>query len=336
MKAFLSLKFYDGKISKPLIDGITNALKPLDIETFCAARDIEKYGEAKNLDMEHFMPKYAFPNIENSDLFIVEYSEKGVGLGIGACHAYDSDVPVYIIAKPGSDISTTINSLAAKVIFYKDFNDLREQFSTLIKNNQLKTKSSSDKRIVRNLIEQYQPFNKQEEIDKKSFLQFIDSFDDVLTRDNLVGHFSATAFVVTEDFKKAVLIHHNIFNGFIEPGGHADGDPNLLAVAKREVEEETGLIATPYSNKPFAIKADAINAHIKHGKPVPSHIHYDVLFLMTVKNSDMNKVRILESENSAVKWVDLDETYADDVVEFVRPDNKKIIEKIRKEILCKK
>ena len=196
----------------------------------------------------------------------------------------------------------------------------------------LETKNSK----LRRLIEEYRPFNEQEATDKKSFIKFIDTFDDTLTRDNLIGHFSATAFVVTEDFSKTVLVHHNIFNGFIEPGGHADGDSDLLAVAKREVEEETGLIATPYQDSPFAIKVEAINAHIKNGKFVPSHLHYDVLFLMTIKMNEMDKIRVLESENSAVKWVDLDESYADDVVEFARPDNQKIVEKIRKEILCQK
>lgn len=141
LRAFVSLKFYDGETSRPIIDGITEALKPLGIETFVAARDVEKYGEATGLDMANFMPKYAFPEIEKSDLMIVEFSEKGVGLGIGACHAYDSGVPVYLIAKPGSDISTTINSIATGVIFYEDYDDLKLQFKKLIEDGELKIKA---------------------------------------------------------------------------------------------------------------------------------------------------------------------------------------------------
>ena len=49
---------------------------------------------------------------------------------------------------------------------------------------------------LRQKIENYIPFNEQEEKDKEQFLKFIDTFDDVLTRDNIFGHFSASAFVV--------------------------------------------------------------------------------------------------------------------------------------------
>ena len=50
-----------------------------------------------------------------------------------------------------------------------------------------------------NLKEQIQnfiPFNEQEEKDKESYLKFIDTFEDVLTRENIFGHFSASALVL--------------------------------------------------------------------------------------------------------------------------------------------
>lgn len=70
-----------------------------------------------NIDEAKIMPNYAFPGIESSDIMIIEFSEKGVGLGIGAGYAYANGVPIYLIAKTGSDISVTMNSLAEKVIF---------------------------------------------------------------------------------------------------------------------------------------------------------------------------------------------------------------------------
>lgn len=38
-------------------------------------------------------------------------------------------------------------------------------------------------------IENYVPFDEQEKNDKEYFLDFINKFDDVLTRDNIFGHF---------------------------------------------------------------------------------------------------------------------------------------------------
>lgn len=48
------------------------------------------------------------------------------------------------------------------------------------------------------------------------------------------------------------------------------------------------------------------------------------------KNLDMNKIRILESENSQVKWATLEETYDANAVDWIKPINQKIVEKIRK------
>lgn len=145
LKAFLSLKFYDGDVSKKLVDDITDALAKLNIHTFVCVRDIEKYGEVKGLDMANFMPKYAFPEMETSDIMVIEYSEAGAGLGMGADHAYCHGVPLYLIAKRGSKISTTVNSVAEKVIFYDEVSDITEEFRKLIDNNELKTNAKTFK-----------------------------------------------------------------------------------------------------------------------------------------------------------------------------------------------
>ena len=94
---------------------------------------------------------------------------------------------------------------------------------------------------LRKKIEEFIPFNEQEEKDKIQFLEFIDSFDDTLTRDNIFGHFTASAFVVNKERNKMVVVYHIINDGWIYPGGHADGEEDLLKVAVREVEEETNI-----------------------------------------------------------------------------------------------
>lgn len=185
-----------------------------------------------------------------------------------------------------------------------------------------------EKLIIREQIEAYEPYDKQEEMDKYQMLEFINKFDDILTRENKFGHFSASAFVVNESHTKALILHHNIFEGFVCPGGHADGEYDLLEVAKREVLEETSINVTPLYDKIFAIQTLPITGHIKKGKYVSSHIHFDLLYLFVAKDADMDKIKVLESENSEVKWIDLINNHEAELVDFIKPIYKKILKRL--------
>ena len=187
--------------------------------------------------------------------------------------------------------------------------------------------TSNDK--IKKLIENYVPYNEQEESDKAQMIKFIDSNEDILTRDNIFGHLTASAYVVNEDFDKTLLVKHNILGGYLFPGGHADGESDFLSVAIREVQEETGLDVKEYSKEIFSICSAPVKGHVKKGKYVSAHNHYDFLYLVIAKNDDMKNIRILEDENSDIKWVNLDDSYNEDVVDWARPINQKIVQKIR-------
>ncbi len=180
---------------------------------------------------------------------------------------------------------------------------------------------------LRQEIENYIPFNEQEKKDKEQFLRFIDTFDDVLTRDNIFGHFSASAFLVNKKRNKMVVVYHIINDGWIYPGGHADGDDNLLSVAVREVEEETGLKAKILDENIYAIQSAPVKGHIKSGKYVSSHIHFDVLYLMEA--DDRIPLKYKENESKGVKWISFEEADDKTMCDFIRPIHKKIIEKLK-------
>ena len=131
-KAFMSLKFHDGEEDKKKIEDLTQALLKAGIKNVVMARDVEKYGKAVLPEGTKLMPDYAFPAMKKCDMLIVEFSEKGVGLGIGAGYAYAIGLPIYVIAKTGSDISLTISNLAKEVLFYDDPSELTEKFRRLV------------------------------------------------------------------------------------------------------------------------------------------------------------------------------------------------------------
>lgn len=179
---------------------------------------------------------------------------------------------------------------------------------------------------LRQKIENYIPFNEQEERDKDQFLNFIDTFDDVLTRDNIFGHFSASAFVVNKERNKMVVVYHIINDGWIYPGGHADGEEDFLSVAVREVEEETGLKVKVLDENIYAIQSAPVKGHIKRGKYVSSHLHFDVLYIMEA--DDKIPLIYREDESKGVKWIPFEEADNKTMCDFIRPIHKKLIKKL--------
>ena len=181
-------------------------------------------------------------------------------------------------------------------------------------------------------IQNYKPFNEQEMVDKQVTLDFINTFEDVLTRNNNFGHFSSSAIVLNKERTKVLLVHHNLYNGWIYPGGHADGESDLLGVAKREVEEETGVKATKLSCNIFGLQILPVDGHVKRGKYVACHPHYDFVYLFEATEDN---VKIKEDENSSVKWVLIDDIKHGKIepVDFIVPIFKKIFEKLEHEKL---
>lgn len=94
---------------------------------------------------------------------------------------------------------------------------------------------------LREKIEKYIPYNEQEEKDKQTILKYMDSFNDVLTRNNEFAHFTASSWVVNKERTKVLMIYHNIYKSWAWTGGHSDGEKDLLATAIRELKEETSV-----------------------------------------------------------------------------------------------
>lgn len=116
---------------------------------------------------------------------------------------------------------------------------------------------------VREVVENYIPRDSREEKDKQQMLRFIDNFDDVLTRGNTLGHFTASSFIVDKNKTKMLAIYHTIDNGWAHPGGHADGEKDFLSVAVREAKEETGLDVNVLDERPFLLSVNPVSGHMK-------------------------------------------------------------------------
>ena len=177
-------------------------------------------------------------------------------------------------------------------------------------------------------IEKYTPYNEQEKCDKELMLEYIDTFEDVLTRENKLCHFTASNWIVNKERTKILMIYHNIYESWAWTGGHADGDRNLLNVALKEAREETGLKNLKVlSDGIFSLQILTVDSHMKRGKFVSSHLHLDCCFLLEADENESLKIN--EDENSGVKWIDIDKVIEISNEKNMKPIYKKLNEKLK-------
>ena len=180
-------------------------------------------------------------------------------------------------------------------------------------------------------LERFTPCNEQESVDKKIMINYINDFDDVLTRQNLYGHFTSSAFVLNKERTKILMAYHKIYDSWAWVGGHSDGDSDLLYVAMKEAKEETGIKnVLPIFKNIYSLELINVNGHEKNGKYVSSHVHLNVTYLLEADENE--KIHIKEDENSGVKWVPIDKILEVSSEPWVRDRvYAKIIDKLKKD-----
>ena len=115
-----------------------------------------------------------------------------------------------------------------------------------------------------------------------------------------VGHVTGSAWIASREHSHVVLLYHKKLNKWVQPGGHCDGEENVMSVALREAQEETGLQSTPGSSGVFDIDVHEIPEYWN----TPAHLHFDVRFLLL---ADATEKVVCSDESKDVRWVSLDE-----------------------------
>lgn len=182
--------------------------------------------------------------------------------------------------------------------------------------------------MLMNMLEQYTPDCEQELQDKRMILQYARLHKDILLRSNETAHFTASPWIVNPARTHVLMVHHNLYNSWSWVGGHADGEPDLLSVALREAQEETGVCKIrPLSEDIFSLEILTVQAHFKRGQYVVPHLHLNATFL--VEADDSQPIRSKPDENSAVRWFSLE-----DAVQFCsEPAMKVIYRKLNEKLL---
>jgi 8-oxo-dGTP pyrophosphatase MutT (NUDIX family) len=132
----------------------------------------------------------------------------------------------------------------------------------------------------------------------REFSAFVSATEQCYHREHLAGHVTASAWVIAPSGLDVLLLHHAKLNKWMQPGGHADGNPNLLDVARQEVFEETALVGIDLVHDGIF----DIDIHtIPERKDVREHLHYDVRFAFRSASTVIRG----NHESHAIEWIPL-------------------------------
>lgn len=137
----------------------------------------------------------------------------------------------------------------------------------------------------------------------KNTISFIEQHPDCFKRELLIGHVTGSAWILNPAKTHALLMHHQKLDKWFQPGGHCDGDADVLHVAQKEAEEETGLSVKALTNVIFDVDTHIIPTR----NDIREHTHYDIRYVFI---ADMDAEELgSNAEAKAVRWIKLEDIH---------------------------
>jgi len=162
------------------------------------------------------------------------------------------------------------------------------------------------------LLTAHHPIDAEEDRSRGRLLDFVAAHADCFKRTLAVGHVTGSAWLLDRGRSRTLLTFHRKLGRWLQLGGHADGDPDVLSVALREAREESGIDGIePESPEIFDVDVHRIPARPHE----PEHDHYDVRFLLRVTGDDEFRVG---EESLSLRWFSSDELARIDTDDSVR------------------
>ena len=130
----------------------------------------------------------------------------------------------------------------------------------------------------------------------RRFLEFIQREPMCFHRQTIEGHITGSAWVVDARLDHTLLTHHRTLNKWLQLGGHADGDHDIVRVALTEAREESGIADIRLVRHEIF----DLDIHvIPERKAEPEHLHYDVRYVVMAGSSD----HVVSDESHDLSWV---------------------------------
>lgn len=150
-------------------------------------------------------------------------------------------------------------------------------------------------------------------------IDYLEKRTDIFSRQDDVGHVTCSAFILSDDLKNVLLIHHAKYDMWLSPGGHGDTGETIFQAASREVDEETGVKGmTALIPQIFDIDIHRIPYSAK--KDEAEHWHFDVRYAF--KAPAKVSIELNEVECKGYQWKPLNDLLTIDNVSLKRQAEK--------------
>jgi len=130
---------------------------------------------------------------------------------------------------------------------------------------------------------------------------FVAAHPDTFYREHYPAHVSGSTWVINPSHSAVLMMHHRKLNAWLQPGGHADGDADVIRVALKEASEETGVDPSHIhllSDQIFDVDIHATT----HPPEAPTHAHIDIRYLVEIDD----RIPVPGNEESyELRWVPL-------------------------------
>ncbi len=131
----------------------------------------------------------------------------------------------------------------------------------------------------------------------EAILRFIQRTPDGFNRRCREGHMTGSAWLLHPSGDRVLLTLHHKLQRWLQPGGHADGETDMLNVALREATEESGIEhIVPLQTNIFDLDIHTIPARPLAGEE--AHLHYDIRYLLQAQDAEVH----LSPESDALRW----------------------------------
>jgi 8-oxo-dGTP pyrophosphatase MutT (NUDIX family) len=149
------------------------------------------------------------------------------------------------------------------------------------------------------LLTDWQPPDRAQDSLRNAVLAFLDARDDACRRDCVPGHITASVLVLDGTGSRVLLTLHPRLGRWVQLGGHCeDCDGDILAAARREATEESGVDGLRLSPGLAAINVHALTCSLG----VPTR-HLDLQF---VAHAPADAQIVVSEESVDLRWWPID------------------------------